>query len=80
MTTKNVNITVRLDADTVIFLDKLAKVEDRDRSYMIKQAVASFVKLHRWQIEEIEKAVKEADAGMFATDEEVEQLFSKWTA
>ena len=80
MTTEKVNITVRLDPDTVAFLDKLAEVEDRDRSYMIKQAVANFVELHRWQIEEIEKAVKEADAGLFATDEEVEKFFGKWTA
>jgi RHH-type rel operon transcriptional repressor/antitoxin RelB len=80
MTMDKLSITVRLDAETVAFLDRLAKVEDRDRSYMIKQAVANFVQLHRWQIEEIEKAVKEADAGLFATDEEVEKCFSKWTA
>ncbi len=80
MTTEKVNVTVRLDQDTVAFLDKLGEVEDRDRSYLIKHAVASFVELHRWQIEEIEKAVKEADAGLFASEEEVEQLFSKWTA
>ena len=80
MTTEKVNITVRLDQDTVAFLDQLAKVEDRDRSYMIKQAVSNFVQLHRWQIEEIEKAVKEADAGLFASDEEVEKCFGKWTA
>jgi predicted transcriptional regulator len=47
---------------------------------MIKRAVANFVQLHRWQIEEIEKAIKEADAGLFATDEEVEKCFGKWTA
>jgi RHH-type transcriptional regulator, rel operon repressor / antitoxin RelB len=80
MATEKVSITVRLDQETVAFLDRLAEVEDRDRSYLIKQAVANYVRLHRWQIEEIEKAVKEADAGLFATDEEVEQLFSKWTA
>jgi predicted transcriptional regulator len=70
MTAKNANITVRLDQDTVVFLDKLAEIEDRDRSYMIKQAIANFVQLRRWQIEEIEKAVKEADAGLFLSDEE----------
>jgi predicted transcriptional regulator len=80
MTTEKVNVTVRLDQDTVAFLDKLAATEDRDRSYMIKQAVANFVQLHRWQIEEIEKAIKEADAGLFASDEEVEKCFGKWTA
>jgi RHH-type rel operon transcriptional repressor/antitoxin RelB len=77
---EKVNVTVRLDADIVTFLDELAESQDRDRSYLIKQAVANFVSLHRWQVEEIEKAVKEADAGLFATEEEVDQMFSKWTA
>jgi len=80
MTSEKVPITVRLDHATVAFLDRLAEVEDRDRSYLIKQAVANFVQLHRWQIAEIEKAVKEAEAGLFATEEEVDRLFSKWTA
>ena len=80
MTSKKVNITVRLDSDTVAFLDHLAVVEDRDRSYLIKQAVARFVEMHRWQIDEIETAVKEADAGLFPSEQEVEHLFSKWTA
>lgn len=77
---EKVNVTVRLDKEAVEFLDTLGKSLDRDRSYLIKEAVESFISLHRWQIEEIEKAVKEADAGLFATDEEVERLFGKWTA
>jgi predicted transcriptional regulator len=70
MAEEKISVTVRLDQETVAFLDKLAAVEDRDRSYLIKQAVANFVQLHRWQIEEIEKAVKEADAGLFLSEEE----------
>ncbi len=70
MTTEKVSVTIRLDQDTVAFLDRMAEVEDRDRSYMIKQAVNNFVQLHRWQIEDIEKAIKEADASLFLSDEE----------
>ena len=80
MTGEKISVTVRLDQDTVAFLDKLAEFEDRDRSYMIKQAVANFVRLHRWQIEEVRKAVKEAESGLFATDKEVAKMFSTWTA
>jgi RHH-type transcriptional regulator, rel operon repressor / antitoxin RelB len=80
MTTEKISVTVRLDPEDVAFLDQLAQVEERDRSYLIKKAVSNFVKLHRWRIEEIEKAVKEADAGLFAADEEVDEMFSKWTA
>lgn len=70
MTTEKVSVTIRLDEETVAFLDRLGDVEDRDRSYLIKKAVADFVRLHRWQIEEIEKAVTEADAELFLSDEE----------
>lgn len=77
---EKVSITVRLDEETVAFLDKLGEVEDRDRSYLVRKAVSNFVELHRWQIEQIEQAVKEADAGLFASDEEVEQMFEKWTS
>ena len=34
---------------------------------------------HKWQIEEITKALAEADAGDFATEKEMEALFKKWT-
>jgi predicted transcriptional regulator len=35
--------------------------------------------LERWQIEQIEKSIAEADRGEFASDEEVEQLLKRWT-
>jgi predicted transcriptional regulator len=76
---ENVTTTVRLDSDAVSFLDELARGEDRDRSYLIRQAIANYVELRRWQIEEIRQAIKEADAGLFASDEEVEEQFDNWT-
>jgi predicted transcriptional regulator len=68
---EKVNVTCRLDADDVAFLDKLAAMTERDRSYLIKKAVAEYIALQRWQIEEVERAVAEAEAGLFATDKEV---------
>ena len=35
--------------------------------------------LAQWQIEEIKKALDEADRGEFASDEEVEQVLKRWT-
>jgi len=76
---EKVNVTVRLEKDAVEFLDTLGKSQDRDRSYLIKQAIESFISLHRWQIEEIKKAIMEADAGDFASDEEVQSMFAELT-
>jgi predicted transcriptional regulator len=74
---EKVNVTVRLEKDSIEFLDSLAKSYDRDRSYLIKDAVRSYISLHRWQIDEINKAIAEADAGDFASDEEVKAIFDE---
>lgn len=74
---EKVNVTIRMDAEEVAFLDKLAGITDRDRSYLIKQAVSEYIALQRWQLEEIEKAMQEADAGEFATEKEVKRVFDE---
>jgi predicted transcriptional regulator len=76
---KKVNVTCRLESDAVAFLDTLGKNMERDRSYLIKDAVNQYIEMHRWQIEEIEKAIGEADRGEFASDEKVERAFERWT-
>jgi predicted transcriptional regulator len=73
------NVTVRLEANKIAMLDELAKAEDRDRSYLIKVAIDRYLAYQKWRIEEIKKAVAEADAGDFASDEEVEQMFNELT-
>jgi predicted transcriptional regulator len=74
-----VNVTCRLDSEAVAFLDTLGKNVDRDRSYLIKDAVSRYIEMHRWQIDEIEKGIAEADAGKFASEEQVERAFERWT-
>jgi predicted transcriptional regulator len=71
----NKTVTFRIDDDKLRFLDELAKSQDRDRSYLINQAVEGYLEVRRWHIEEIKKAVAEADAGKFAAPEEVEAFF-----
>jgi RHH-type transcriptional regulator, rel operon repressor / antitoxin RelB len=75
---EKVNVTCRLNAEDVAFLDKLAKATERDRSYLIKKAVAEYIALQRWQIEEVERAIGDADAGKFASDKEVRDAFSEF--
>jgi predicted transcriptional regulator len=69
------SVTFRLDDDKLQFLDQLAKSQDRDRSYLINQAVEGYLEVRRWHIEQIKKAVADADAGRFASPEEVEAFF-----
>ncbi|MGD0462106.1 MAG: ribbon-helix-helix protein, CopG family [Tepidisphaeraceae bacterium] len=76
---KSVNVTCRLDPDSVAFLDKLGENLDRDRSYLIKDAVRQYIAMHRWQIEEVQKAIGEADRGEFASDSDVQAMFNELT-
>jgi predicted transcriptional regulator len=71
-------ITIRVDEDKKRALDVVASALDRDRSYIINEAVDAYLELHRWEIEQIKKALAEAAAGDFATDEEMEALNNKY--
>ena len=44
----------------------------------MKQSSIDFVELNEWQIQEIRAAIKEADAGDFASAKEVEEVFTKY--
>lgn len=72
---EKVNVTCRLPAEDVAFLDSIATNMERDRSYLIKKAVEEYIASQRWQLEEIDRGLTEIDAGEFASDEEVEAAF-----
>jgi len=70
-------ITVRLEADKRDQLDKLATVFDRDRSYVINAAIDAYLDVHRWQLDHIEEGLRQAEAGEFASPEEVTAAFAR---
>lgn len=73
------NVTVRLDREKIARLDRFAESADRDRSYLIKEAIDRYLDQKEWQAEEVWKAIAEADDGQFVPEAEIEQLFAKWT-
>jgi predicted transcriptional regulator len=73
------NITFRLDSEKRAALDAIAAGMDRDRSYLINEAITFYLEMHQWQIEEIQSGIAEADAGDFATEEEVSAVFTRLT-
>jgi predicted transcriptional regulator len=72
-------LTLRLEPRLKKKLDKLAKATQRSRSFLAAQAIRDYVALNEWQIEEITKAIGEADRGEFASDKQVERVMRKWT-
>ena len=72
-------LTVRLDAKLKNRLDRLSKATQRSRSFVATEAIREYVALNEWQIEEVRKALGEADRGEFATPQQVRRTLAKWT-
>ncbi|MBV8358801.1 MAG: CopG family ribbon-helix-helix protein [Deltaproteobacteria bacterium] len=71
-------MTIRVDRKTKTRLEKLARAMDRSKSYLAAEAIRAYVDLNEWQIAEIKAALKEADAGEFASNREVDKVMKKW--
>ena len=71
-------MTVRLDPDLKEKLDRLAKATRRSKAFLAAEAIKDYVALNEWQVQEIERAVQEANEGDFASASEVDELFDKW--
>ena len=71
-------ITIRVDRKTKSRLEKLAKAMERTKSYLAAEAIRTYIDLNEWQVGEIKAALKEADAGEFASEEEVQAVMRKW--
>lgn len=56
-------VSFRTDAKKVEELDSLAAAQDRDRSYLLNEAVDYYLDLQRYHIEAIKEGIRDADAG-----------------
>lgn len=71
-------VTTRIDEETQSRLDQLAKATDRSRSWLVADAIRRYVEEEGWQVAAIEEGVRQADAGDFATEDEVKAAFAEW--
>ena len=78
MAADTVVLTFRIPVALQQQLDTVAQAMEQSCAWVVTQALEHFVALQTWQIEEIHKALAEADAGDFATAEEIEALNNKY--
>lgn len=71
-------MSVRLPDDLTQQLDALAAATGRSKSFLAGQAIRDYLGREAWQVAETHQAIREADAGDFASDEEVSALRQKW--
>jgi predicted transcriptional regulator len=71
-------ISFRLKSDKVTALDELAGSMDRDRSYLLNEAVQAYLDLQKWQLDEIRAGLADADAGRVVDHAKIRTLAAKW--
>ncbi|MGL4637558.1 MAG: CopG family ribbon-helix-helix protein [Beijerinckiaceae bacterium] len=71
------SVTLRIEKPELLDrLDQLAASTDRSRNWLLNRAFEDYLALQEWQIGKIEAGIAAADAGDFASDDEVEAIFA----
>ena len=70
-------VSFRADSKKVEALDALASVQDRDRSYLLNEAVDNYLDLQQYHITLIEQGIRQADAGELVDHSDVEKMVAK---
>ena len=73
-------INVRVPESLYDQIEALAKATMRTKSYLTVEALKSYVENESWQIRDIHEGLREADAGQFASADEVSAVFAKYGA
>ncbi|MDR2902495.1 MAG: CopG family ribbon-helix-helix protein [Lactobacillales bacterium] len=71
-------LSFRTEETTKKKLDILAAQQNRDRSFIINQAIEYFIGLNEWQTQHIKQGLEQANRGEFADDKAVKSVFAKW--
>ena len=70
-------LNVRLPEDLYNQIEELARATARTKSYLTIDALSDYLQRESWQIRDIHEGIREADAGEFATEDQVEAVFAK---
>jgi predicted transcriptional regulator len=73
-----VSLSFRVRAEQAEQLDRLAEATDRPRSWLLQQALDSYLELQAWQIAHIKEGIEQLDRGEFIPHEEVDAWLESW--
>ena len=71
-------VTLRLEPSKKKALDAIASGMDRDRSYILNQAIDAYLETHEWQLAHMKEGLRQAERKQFAKDSQVRATFAKW--
>jgi predicted transcriptional regulator len=70
-------MSIRIDPEVREALDGVASAMDRDRTWVVNDALSTYLETYRWQIEHIQQGVREANADKFASSGEVKKVMAR---
>jgi predicted transcriptional regulator len=76
--TKNQTLTLRISDELKERCHYFANLTGRSVSYVAATAVEEYLAWRIPQLEDLEKAIEDADNGKFASQKEVEAMMKKW--
>ena len=71
-------ISFRIAPEKVAQLDSIAKAMDRDRSYLLNEAVETYLSEQRRFAAMVEEGLEDMRSGRYFADEEVERMVDDW--
>ncbi len=73
----NTTLTFRTESGKRDALDSIATALDRDRSYILNQAIDNYIDVYQWQEDHIRQGQAQALAGDFVQEGEWRKAFSR---
>ena len=70
-------ISVRTEENTVQKLDQLAESMDRNRNWLINEAIRNFLELHEWRRSQVRQGIADSDAGRSVSTTELRNRIAK---
>jgi predicted transcriptional regulator len=71
------SISLRIEDEIAAKIDNIAKIQDRDRSYIINKAIKDYIAHEEWIIEQIHAGLKDIEEGKVYSEEEVFEFLEK---
>jgi RHH-type rel operon transcriptional repressor/antitoxin RelB len=72
------SLTLNLAEETFAGLDRLSRETGRSPNQLVQEALTRYIDYESWKLEKIRNAMRRADAGEFATDEEMGSAFDRY--
>ena len=74
----NSQFSIRINYDLKQSLEKLSKISHSSKSQIANKAIYEYIDKNEWKIDTLQKAKKEADKGIFISQESIVNWLDSW--